>query len=137
MSTIHRVGLTIAGVVALLVVGGAFVVQGYTGAQADAARAAAGQATAAQQTASPTSTTDASLDPVTVYVEPMPTQPAVGIANPAPAVVVPGPGPAQPQTTPAQPTPAQPTDPQPTPPVIHIIVPSPSGHEDGNGGKDD
>ena len=83
MNTIHRVGLTIAGVVALLVVGGAFVVQGYTGAQADAAQAAAAQAAAAQQTASPTATTDASLDPVTVYVEPMPTQPAVPKANPA------------------------------------------------------
>jgi hypothetical protein len=121
MNTIHRVGLTIAGVVALLVVGGAFVVQGYAGAQAEAARA-----TAAQQTASPTSTTDASLDPVTVYVEPMPTQPAVAIANPAPGVAVSRP----------DPTPVQPTDPQPTPPVIHIIVPSPSGHDD-NGGKDD
>jgi hypothetical protein len=121
MNTIHRVGLAIAGVVALLVVGGAFVVQGYAGAQAEAARA-----TAAQQTASPTSTTDASLDPVTVYVEPMPTQPAVAIANPAPGVAVSRP----------DPTPVQPTDPQPTPPVIHIIVPSPSGHDD-NGGKDD
>jgi hypothetical protein len=131
MNTIHRVGLTIAGVVALLVVGGAFVVQGYTGAKADAARAAAAQAAAAQQTASPTSTTDASLDPVTVYVEPMPTQPAVAIANPAPGGVV-----SRPDPTPAPPTPAQPTDPQPTPPVIHIIVPSPSGHGD-DGGKDD
>jgi hypothetical protein len=126
MNTIHRVGLLIAGVVALLVVGGAFVVQGYTGAQAEAARATAARATAAQQTASPTSTTDASLDPVTVYVEPMPTQPAVAIANPAPGVAVSRP----------DPTPVQPTDPQPTPPVIHIIVPSPSGHDD-NGGKDD
>ena len=131
MNTIHRVGLTIAGVVALLVVGGAFVVQGYTGAQADAARAAAAQAAAAQQTASPTATTDASLDPVTVYVEPMPTQPAVPKANPAPAVAV-----SRPDPTPAPPTPAQPTDPQPTPPVIHIIVPSPSGHEDDRGGDD-
>jgi hypothetical protein len=126
MNTIHRVGLTIAGVVALLVVGGAFVAQGYAGAQADAARAAASQATAAQQTASSTSTTDASLDPVTVYVEPMPTQPAVAIANPAPGVVASRP----------DPTPAQPTEPQPTPPVIHIIVPSPSGHGD-DGGRDD
>ena len=129
MNTIHRVGLTIAGVVALLVVGGAFVVQGYTGAKADAARAAAAQAAAAQaaaalQNASPTSTTDPSLDPVIVYVEPTPTQPAVPIANPAPAVAVSGP----------DPTPVQPTDPQPTPPVIHIIVPSPSGHEDDHGG---
>ena len=131
MNTIHRVGLTIAGVVALLVVGGAFVVQGYTGAKADAARAAAAQAAAAQQTASPTATTDASLDPVTVYVEPMPTQPAVAVGNPAPAVAV-----SRPDPTPAPPTPAQATDPQPTPPVIHIIVPSPSGHEDDRGGDD-
>jgi len=126
MNTIHRVGLTIAGVVALLVVGGAFVVQGYTGAKADAARAATAQAAAAQQTASPTATTDPSLDPLTVYVEPMPTQPAVAIANPAPAVAVSRP----------DPTPVQPTDPQPTPPVIHIIVPSPSGYGD-DGGRDD
>jgi len=131
MNTIHRVGLTIAGVVALLVVGGAFVVQGYTGAKADAARAATAQAAAAQQTASPTATTDPSLDPLTVYVEPMPTQPAVAIANPAPAVAV-----SRPDPTPAPPTPAQPTDPQPTPPVIHIIVPSPSGYGD-DGGRDD
>jgi hypothetical protein len=125
MNTIHRVGLTIAGVVALLVVGGAFVVQGYTSAQADAARAAT-----SQQTASSTSTTDASLDPVTVYIEPTPTQPPVVVTKPAPAVAVSRPDPTQP------PTPAPPTQPDPTPPVIHIIVPSPSGHGDDGGGDD-
>jgi hypothetical protein len=126
MNTIHRVGLTIAGVVALLVVGGAFVVQGYTSAQADAAQAAA-----AQQTPWPTSTTDASLDPVTVYIEPAPTQPPVVVTKPAPPVAV-----SRPDPTPAPPTPAPPTQPDPTPPVIHIIVPSPSGHGDDGGGDD-
>jgi hypothetical protein len=136
MNMIHRVGLTISGVVALLVVVGVFVVQGYTSAQADAAQAAAAQAaaqqTAVQATPSPTASADATVDPLTIYVEPMPTPPPVKRANVAPpVVVVPKPQPAQPQ-----PTPPQPTEPQPTPPVIHIVVTASPEPSDNSGGGD-
>jgi hypothetical protein len=138
MNMIHRLGLTISGVVALLVVVGVFVVQGYTNAQADAAQAdaaqAAAQQTAAQATPSPGASADptGTVEPLTIYVEPMPTPPPVKRANVAPLVVVPQPQPAQPQ--PATP---QPATPQPTPPVIHIVVTAPPEPGDNNGGGGD
>jgi hypothetical protein len=119
MNAIHRVGLTIAAVVALLVVAGAFVVQGYANAQKEAAQASAAQPTDTQ--AAPTATPDLSLDPQTVYVAPVPTPAIIHVVKPAPAVVAPKPAPAKPPT------------PQPTPPVIHIVVPGPSGGDDGPG----
>ncbi len=132
MSTIHRVGLTIAGVVALLLMAGAFVVQGFTSAQAEAAQATDQQATASE-TPSVTPTAETTLEPQIIYVEPLPTPAPVKRTNVAPAVVVSQPQPAQ--ATP--PAPPQPTEPQATPPVIHIVVTAPPGHGDDNGGGDD
>ncbi|MGZ6265509.1 MAG: hypothetical protein ACXWN4_01195 [Candidatus Limnocylindrales bacterium] len=138
MSMIHRMGLTISVVVALLVMVGVFVVQGYMGAQADAAQAAAQTAaeqTAAEATPSPTAT----VEPLTIYIEPAPTPPPAKKAYVAPPVVVPKPQPAQvqPPPVPEPPQPPQTTKPKATPPVIHIIVtPSPGHGEDGGGGGD-
>lgn len=94
MNTIHRVGLTIAGIVAVMVMAGAFVVQGYASARREAATAAATQATTAQATPSPTATVDVTLEPQTVYVAPVPTPAVIKIvkkAPPRPAVTVPKP----------------------------------------------
>jgi hypothetical protein len=120
MNAIHRVGLTIAAVVALLVMAGAFVVQGYTNAQREAAQASAAQPT---DTAAPTATAtpELSLEPQTVYVAPVPTPAIIHVVKPAPAVVAP------------KPAHVQPPAPQPTPPVIHVVVPGPSGGDDGPG----
>lgn len=94
MNTIHRVGLTIAGFVAVMVMAGAFVVQGYTGAQHEAARATAPEATTPQVTPSPTATVDVTLEPQTVYVAPVPTPAVIKIvkkAPPRPVITVPKP----------------------------------------------
>lgn len=90
MSAIHRLGLTIASVAAVITVAGAFVVQGYVSAQ-QAAKQAAPQA-AIQSTAPPT----AAQSPEIVYVTPpVPAAPAPTLApvQPPPVihVVVPGP----------------------------------------------
>lgn len=134
MSMIHRMGLTISVVVALLVMVGVFVVQGYMGAQADAAQAA--QTAAEQTTAEATPSPTATVEPLTIYIEPAPTPPPARKAYVAPPVVVPKPQPAQVEPTPV-PEPPQTTEPKATPPVVHIIVtPPPSQGEDGGRGGD-
>jgi hypothetical protein len=117
MNSIHRVGVTIAGLVTLAVVGGAFVVQGYFAAQTAAAQATtlAVQATATDQptrsaTATPT------LPPAVVYVMPKATAPVIHIIRRA------------------KPAPTAKPGPTATPPIIHIIVPGPTGGDDGGSG---
>ena len=69
MNSIHRIGLTIAGVAEALTIAGALAVQGF----ATSLVAAQGQpAAAAQATADPT-TGPTALDPQTIYVNPAPT----------------------------------------------------------------
>jgi hypothetical protein len=70
MNSIHRIGLTIAGVVTALVVAGAFVVDGYTSAIATQGQTAAAAATQVPPTDSPS---PAPLEPTIVYVRPAPT----------------------------------------------------------------
>ena len=85
MNSIHRMGLTIAGVATALTVAGAFVAQGYSAAQQ--ARAQSDSATTAVTiAATPT------LPPQIFYVNPAPTPAAPPAAQPAPVihVVVPG-----------------------------------------------
>jgi hypothetical protein len=65
MNSIHRVGVTIAGVATAVVVAGAFVAQGYAAAQQ--AQQQATQAATAQ------ALTGASTVPQIVYVNPQPT----------------------------------------------------------------
>jgi hypothetical protein len=71
MGSIHRIGLTIAGLLTAATVGGAFVVQGYASAQ-EASPAPTEQATA-EPTASPT------LEPEIVYVNPVPTPKVINV----------------------------------------------------------
>jgi cytoskeletal protein RodZ len=101
MKSIHRIGLTIASLVAVVTVAGAFVVQGYVAAQQAAAQATTVNP-AVQAAPAPTAT----QVPEIVYISP-PTP-----ATPAPAVAA------------VQPPAVQPA------PVIHVIVPS-SGGDDG------
>jgi hypothetical protein len=82
MRSIHRVGLTIAGIVAALAVAGAFVVDGYLSAQT-----AAAQATAAQQAATAAATLQPTLDPQTIYIQPAATPPV--LTQPSPPVLQP------------------------------------------------
>ena len=99
MSTIHRAGVTIAGLAAALTVGGAFVAQGYLGAR---------QVVAAASPAAPTAaaTTDPTLQPETVYVNPIPSASVIHVTQTAP--------------------------PAANPPVIHVVVAGPGG-DDGPG----
>ena len=76
MSNIHRVGLATAGIVATLVVAGAFVVDGYTSAQRSVAVPTSALARSAQQTPSPA--------PQTIYVMPAPTPGRVTVTQKAP-----------------------------------------------------
>jgi hypothetical protein len=70
MNSIHRLGITIAGMVALLTIAGAVIIQGLT-------TGAVAQANAPEQPPSdPTAADTASIAPVTVYINPVPT-PAV------------------------------------------------------------
>jgi hypothetical protein len=101
MKSIHRIGLTIASLVAVVTIAGAFVVQGYV-----AAKQAAAQAAFVQPTVQASPAPAAAQVPEIVYISP-PTP-----ATPAPTVA------------PVQPLPVQPA------PVIHVIVPS-SGGDDG------
>lgn len=113
MSSIHRGGLMVSAIVAALTVLGALTLDSYVSAMN-----AAVPATASPQalTATPTEVTTATptLEPETIYVMPVPTPAVVTITRAAPPVIV-RPGPAA------------------TPPVIHIIVPSPTGGDDGGG----
>ncbi|HEX7490305.1 MAG TPA: hypothetical protein VF337_01210 [Candidatus Limnocylindrales bacterium] len=111
MNSIHRIGLTIAGVVTALVVAGAFVVDGYTSAVANQNQTAADAATQAPATDSPS---PAPLEPTIIYVRPAPTT-APTVVPQVPRVASGG-GTAQqpaPVVTPTQPTP---TPTQATPP---------------------
>lgn len=87
MSSIHRIGLTIASVAAVVTIAGAFVVQGFVAAE-QAAKQAAPQATV-QATAQPTAT----QAPEIVYISPAAPTPTLAPVEPPPVihVVVPGP----------------------------------------------
>ena len=74
MNSIHRLGVTIAGLATVLTVAGAFVAQGYVAAQQASAQATA-QATALA----------AASAPQIVYINPMPTAPPAPPAPPTPA----------------------------------------------------
>ncbi len=85
MKSIHRIGLTIASLVAVVTVAGAFVVQGYV-----AAKQAAAQTTATQPAvqASPA----AAQSPEIVYISPpTPATPAPAVAAVQPPAVQPAP----------------------------------------------
>jgi hypothetical protein len=107
MGSIHRIAVTIAGLLTAAAIAGVFVVQGYVSAQ-EASPAPTIQATTdatAEATASPT------LDPQVIYINPVPTPKVINV------------------TKPARPVKAK-------PPVVHVIVPSPTEHED-DGESDD
>jgi hypothetical protein len=102
MNSIHRVGLTIAGLATTALVAGVFVVQGYISAQQ-----AATTATASAATASPDPTATPSLAPQTIYIDPVPTPSVISITQTAPPA------------------------PNRKPPVVHVVVPSTGGDDDG------
>jgi hypothetical protein len=104
MNSIHRVGLTIAGLATAAVVSGTFVVQGYVAAQQ--AQAKATEQATAQATQQPT--TDPTLGPETIYVNPVPTPQTIHVTQTAPPAPV------------------------AKPPVIHVIVPGPTGENEGS-----
>jgi len=109
MKSVHRIALTVAGLVTVTMLSGVFVVQGYVAGKQAAAMAALPAA----------SDPPATLAPLIVYV------------NPAPAV----PPPAQIQQPVQAPQAAQDVAVQPPvqPQVIHVIVPS-RGDDDGTDG---
>ena len=124
MNQIHRIGLGVAGVAAVITVAGALVVDGYVTANHDLASATASQVDpTAAPTVEPTASPTPSLDPVTIYVRPAPLPPVTQRTKPAPVVT---PVPVPPVTAPPAPV--------VTPPVIHVIVPTPTG--EGDGGTD-
>ena len=116
MNSIHRVGATIAGAVAILTVAGALLVEGYVSTRTAAAAPTASQVVA---TVSPTDAVSAtpSLEPQTIYVQPVPTPAIVTITHTAPPVVV--------------------SKPKAPPPVIHVVVTAPPGNGDDDGGSGD
>ena len=122
MNQIHRFGLGVAGVVAVITVAGALAVDGYVTANQDVA-----QATASQQdptsvpTVEPTTSPTPSDDPLTIYVRPAPLPPVTRVTIPAPVVT---PVPRPPVTAPPVTAPPEPVV---TPPIIRVIVPSPTG----------
>lgn len=77
MSTIHRAGVTIAGLAAALTVAGAFVAQGYVAAQHSAPKSTdTVQTTAAL--------TDPAAQTETIYVNPVPSASVVHVVQTAP-----------------------------------------------------
>ena len=113
MNSIHRVGLMIAGAVAILTVAGALLIEGFMGTRTAAAGPAASQSVATDSpTDAPTSST--TLDPQTIYIQPFPTPAVVTITQTAPPVV---------QTKPKAP-----------PPVVHVVVTAPPGSGDDGPG---
>jgi hypothetical protein len=119
MNQIHRIGLGVAGVAAVITVAGALVVDGYVTANQNLARAAASQQDpSAITTVEPTASQTLSGDPITIYVRPAPIPPVTNVTTPAPVVT----------SRPVAPAPAV------TPPVIHVVVPTPRGE---GGGTDD
>jgi hypothetical protein len=116
MNQIHRIGLGVAGVAAVITVAGALVVDGYVTANQDLARATASQqdpttVTTVEPTASPTP----SVDPLTIYVRPVPIPPVTKVTKLAPV--------ATPQPVP----PALAV----TPPATQVTVPTPRSEGDG------
>jgi hypothetical protein len=119
MNQIHRIGLGVAGVAAVITVAGALVVDGYVTANQDLARVTASQQDpTAAATVEPTASPTPSIDPLTIYVRPAPIPPVTNVTTPAPVVAPP----------PVAPAPAV------TPPVIQVVVPTPRGE---GGGTDD
>jgi hypothetical protein len=114
MNSIHRIGLTIAGVAGALTMVGALAVQGYANDVAAAQATVAPQAAGTQAPTDPT-TDPTALDPETIYINPAP----------APSII----------TVTITPPPSK-TRRQPKPPVVHIIVPSSGGDDGGEGGGD-
>jgi hypothetical protein len=87
--SIHRIGVTVASIVTVAAIGGAFVVQGYVAAEQAAAQAAATSQAVAQATAN--------ASPEIVYISPpLPTPAATPTPTLPPApiihIIVPGPG---------------------------------------------
>ena len=121
MNQVHRIGLGVAGVAAILTVAGALVVDGYVTAHQDVAQATASQDPTAVASLEPTAS-PASSEPLTIYVKPLPTQPVTHVTKPATVT------PVRRVTAPPMTLPPQPVV---TPPTIRVIVPSPTG-EDGN-----
>ena len=119
MNQIHRIGLGVAGVAAVVTVAGALVVDGYVTANQDLARATASQQDpTAITTVEPAASPTPSVDPLTIYVRPAPIPPVTNVTKPVP-VVTPRPVPPAPAVT---------------PPAIQVIVPTPRGEA---GGTDD
>jgi hypothetical protein len=119
MNQIHRIGLGVAGVAAVVTVAGALVVDGYVTANQDLARASASQQDPTALTrVEPTPSPTPSVDPLTIYVRAAPNPPVTRVTKPAP-VVTPMPEPPAPAVT---------------PPAIQVIVPTPRGEA---GGTDD
>jgi hypothetical protein len=108
MNSIHRVGVTVAGLATVVAIAGAFVVQGYAGAQHTVAQATV--QTTASATIDPTLDPTPSVAPQTIYVNPMPTPAVIHVVT--------------------KPKPAPPAK---KPPVIHVVVPGPTGGDDGGG----
>ena len=75
MNSIHRLGITIAGMVALVTIAGAVIIQGLT-------TGGVAQANAPEQpTSDPTAADTASLAPVTVYINPVPTPQVITVIH--------------------------------------------------------
>ncbi len=125
MNQIHRIGLGVAVVAAVLTVAGALVVDGYVTAGKDIAQVTTTQqAPTSIPTIEPTASPTPSIDPLTVYVKPAPNPPVTRVTKPAPVV-----------TLVPVPNVTAPPAPVVTPPTIRVIVPSPTGEGD-NGGTD-
>jgi hypothetical protein len=105
MNSIHRTGVAIAGLLAIAVMATAVFLQG-GGSRDSVAQAAAADPATDAPTSSPTS-----LDTQTIYINPVPTPEVVRVVHTPP---------------PAKRAKA-------TQPVIHIIVPGPTGDDDGEG----
>jgi hypothetical protein len=78
LSTIHRAGVTIAGLAASLTIAGALVAQGYVAAKKSVSTPAAVQTT--------TAATDPAQKTETIYVNPVPSAPVVHVVQTAPPV---------------------------------------------------
>ena len=107
MNQVHRLGLGIAGIAAVITVAGALVVDGYVTASKDVA-----QATVTQQdpaTAPAIDATDSAtpnLDPLTIYVKPALVTPVPAITRVTKPAPVARPAQAQVAPVPVQVTPA-------------------------------
>jgi hypothetical protein len=88
MNSIHRVGVTIAGLATVATVTGAFVVQGYlsalhTGAKATQQASVTSDVTT-DPTMDPTAQATPDLGPQTIYINPVPTPHVIHVTKPAP-----------------------------------------------------